>query len=63
MGTQVAPLLVFAILIFAQGFSQANDADHQVGLDEVKQMSPKELNSFIYNTYMMYQSLKNIAKM
>ena len=63
MGTQVAPLLVFVILIVAPGFSQANDSDDQVGLDEVKQMSPKELNSFIYNTYMMYQSLKNIAKM
>ena len=63
MGTQVAPLLVFVILIVAPGFSQANDSDDQVGLDEVKQMSPKELDSFIYNTYMMYQSLKNIAKM
>ena len=63
MGTQVAPLLVFVILIVAPGFLQANDADDQVGLDEVKQMSPKELDSFIYNTYMMYQSLKNIAKM
>ena len=63
MGTQVAPLLVFVILIVAPGFSQANDSDDQVGLDEVKQMSPKELDSFIYNTYMMYQSLKSIAKM
>ena len=63
MGAQVAHLLVLVILfVLAPGFLHAYD-DEEVGLDNVKQMTPKELDSLIYNTYMMYQSLKNIAKM
>merc|ERR1711874_181408 len=57
--------LRLVILVIAPGLLHAKLADEEMGLeknDEVEQMSPKELDSFIYNTYMMYQSLKNIAK-
>ena len=64
MGAQVAHLLVLVILfVLAPGFLHAYNDEEEVGLDNVKQMTPKELDSLIYNTYMMYQSLKNIAKM
>ena len=57
-----AHFLRLVILVIAPGLLYAKD--EEVGWDdEVEQMSPKELDSFIYNTYMMYQSLKNIAKM
>ena len=58
--------LRLVILVIAPGLLHAKLADEEMGLeknDEVKQMSPKELDSFIYNTYRMYQTLKNIAKM
>jgi len=57
--------LRLVILVIAPGLLHAKLADEEMGLeknDEVKQMSPKELDSFIYNTYRMYQTLKNIAK-
>ena len=58
--------LRLVILVIAPGLLHAKLADEEMGLeknDEVKQMSPKELDSFIYNTYRMYKTLKNIAKM
>ena len=58
---KVAHLLVLVILVIAPGFSHADY--EEVGQDEVRPMSPKELDSLIYNTYMMYQKLKYIAKM
>jgi len=52
-------------LVIAPGLLHAKLADEEMGLeknDEVKQMSPKELDSFIYNTYRMYQTLKILQK-
>jgi len=45
--------LRLVILVIAPGLLHAKLADEEMGLeknDEVKQMSPKELDSFIYNT-------------
>ena len=61
-------VLRLVILVIAPALFHAKTADEEMKMvldenDQVKQMSPKELDSFIYNTYMMYQSLKNIAKM
>ena len=61
-------VLRLVIVVIAPGLLDAKLADEEpkMGLDkndEVKQMSPRELDSFIYNTYRMYQTLKNIAKM
>ena len=59
---KVVHLLRLVILVIAPGFLIAKD-EEMGSDDEVVQMSPRELDSFIYTTYMMYQSLKNIAKM
>ena len=61
-------VLRLVILAIALGLLHAKTMDEEMKMvldenDQVKQMSPKELDSFIYNTYRMYQSLKNIAKM
>ena len=61
-------VLRLVILVIAPRLFHAETADDDMKMvldenDQVKQMSPKELDSFIYNTYKMYQSLKNIAKM
>ena len=61
-------VLRLVILVMAPGLFHAEMADDDMKMvldenDQVKQMSPKELDSFIYNTYRMYQSLKHIAKM
>ena len=58
--------LVVLVITLRLFHAEMADDDMKMVLDEkdqVKQMSPKELDSFIYNTYKMYQSLKNIAKM
>ena len=60
---KVVHLLRLVILVIAPGFLIAKDEEMGSEDDEVVQMSPRELDSFIYTTYMMYQSLKNIAKM
>ena len=61
-------VLRLVIIVIAPGLFHAKTADEDMKMvldenDQVKQMSPKELDSFIYNTYRMYQSLKHIAKM
>ena len=61
-------VLRLVIYVIAPGLLYAKMADEEMKMgldknDEVKQMSPRELDSFIYNTYRMYQTLKNIAKM
>ena len=61
-------VLRLVIVVIAPGLLDAKLADEEMKMgldknDEVKQMSPRELDSFIYNTYRMYQTLKNIAKM
>ena len=61
-------VLRLVVLVITPRLFHAETADDDMKMvldenDQVKQMSPKELDSFIYNTYKMYQSLKNIAKM